>query len=279
MPAFEDTLKAKGFTEADLADPNMKRLIDSFRSEYEATLSERDSLKTDYEKYKAQVENEWTPGVNKRIEEEERKVVAARLEAARLQEELKLAREYGLLPPEPTPTPTPTTTPGAFDPKAHNLITKADVLEFANQEARAIAMSYDVGEEYRYLTGKELREYQGSDGSTGMTALLAEAQTARAKSLKEYAAQKFEFAKLRQAKTDAATKAREDAIRSEEREKTRAELAQQYGNPNLRTPAPSRQPFFTPAKPGEQPWNKTENERRTERVNRALFGTPKSAVQ
>jgi hypothetical protein len=158
-----------------------------------------------------------------------------------------------------------------FDPKAHKLVTYDDVSRFADQEARAIAMAYDVGQEYEMLTGRRLHEYVAEDGSTGMTALMNEAKKNRATSLRDYAAKKFQFSDLRAQKAAEAQKAREDAIRKEEGDKVRMEMASQYGNPNMRTLAPSRQPFI-PAKAagGKMPWETTANERKNSRIERAL---------
>jgi hypothetical protein len=272
---FEEHLRQQGFTDADFNDPTMKPIIERFRPAYEATAQERDRFKTEYDSYRNEIENEFTPSANARVKASEDEAVQARLEAARLREEVKIARDYGLLPKEEIPAgPAKPTLDGGnmpFDPKAHKLVTYDDVSRFADQEARAIAMAYDVGQEYEMLTGRRLHEYVAEDGSTGMTALMNEAKKNRATSLRDYAAKKFQFKDLRAQKAAEAQKAREDAIRKEEGDKVRMEMASQYGNPNMRTLAPSRQPFI-PAKAagGKMPWETTSNDRKNSRIERAL---------
>ena len=282
---FEETLKSKGFTDADLADPTMKPILERFRPAYEEVMSERDKYKTDFEGYKTHVEGEWVDSVNKRIADEEEKAKQARREAAQYQEELKIAKDYGYLPTAAKPTEAQAAQAAAqaaaakFDPKQYKLLTEDDAVSFAKQQATAMAMFFDVDKEYSSLTGKSLLDYEGQDGSRGMTALLAESQSSRAKNLREFAQNKFKFQELRQAKAAEAQKLRDDAIRKEAADATRAEMAAQYGNPNLRTPMPSRSSFIGKPADGKKPWEMTEAERDRARQERAMQSQFKQQVQ
>lgn len=273
MPKLEDLLKAKGYTDSDiqalapmLAD---QRFRDSIESSVGAVETERDQFKAERDTY----ENWRETVANPHIANQEKIAAAARLEAATAREEAKIARELGLFPEDKTPkTPATPDVSGTFDPKAHNLVTREDFesgyAKFADAEGRAIAMANDLSAEYSHLTGgKSLYEYVSQDGKQrGMTALREEAVRLK-QPLDQYVATKFNFNQLRQQAADAAQKAHDDKIREEER----GAMAAKYGNPMLRTPMPSRQPFI-PQKTGDskQPWELTQQEKRNNRLNNAL---------
>lgn len=278
---FEEVLKSKGWTDADFADPAMKPVLDRLRPVVEETYGNYERTRQEFDAYKRDAEEVWTPAANARITAAEREAVEARRRAADYQEQLKIAKDYGLLPPEDpaSPPPKPKLDENGFDPKAHKLVTYDDIQTLANREGDVIAMSHDLQSEYRSLTGgKELFEYKGADGKRGMQALLTEARRS-GKNVDQYVAEKFNFNGLREQREKERQAAWEAKIRAETAEQTRAEMAAKYGNPMLRTPVPSAHPFM-PEKPkgGTQPWEMTDAQKRNARIERALVNQSKQGT-
>jgi hypothetical protein len=275
MPTLKDIYKAKGFTDADLAavaplleDAKFASVLDE---ELGRLSSENASYKTENEKWATWHQTEGKAA----LELYEKDAVDAKADAASLRERLRLAEEAGFAPRRTEPaTPAAPASTEAFDPKKHNLVTREDVNNFAEMEGRAIAMSADLIEEYRYLTGgKSIIDYTAttSNGRTlkGMSALRQEAMAAK-QPLDQYVAKKFDFEGKRTAIADAQKKAAEDAIRADERAKT----IQQYGQPGAAPMMPSREPFIPRPREGnegKQPWERgTEQERTAKRINTAM---------
>lgn len=265
---FEEILKSKGWTDADLNDPANKGVLDRMRpmvEEVYGAVAERDSLKSEYTGYRKQVEEEWTPAVNQRVLDAEATALKAQEDAARLKARLEFGRSNGWVPEEEGETEP---TPPAFDPRAHKLVTEDDIAKFSDLEGRAIAMASDIRDEYSHLTGKSLFDYTGRDGKRGMVALREEAIQAR-KPLDSYVAEKFNFSGLRQQKEEEAKAAWERKIREEERTRTTQELASRYGTPNLRPAVPSRQPLVREGET-KMPWEQSLDSLRASRRERAF---------
>src|ERR1017187_4091308 len=231
MPKLEDILKAKGYADADIAALAPMLSDARFRSTLEDTYgvleSERDSLKSLNADWQRKLDEDYNPAITRAQKEME----TARLEAARLRETVKIAKDFGYLTDETVAPPVPDpNAPKPFDAKLHKVVTYDDIGRLADQEGEAIAMAYDLGAEYSALYGgKSLIEYQGADGARGMRALRQEAKVAR-KNLDVYVAEKFNFSGKRTEADATRQKAHDDSIRSEERSKVAAEL----GNPALR---------------------------------------------
>lgn len=278
MARLEDILKSKGYSDADLqamapmlSDARFRGALEASHGELE---SERNTLKTNLDNWSG----EWLENANTRIAAAEQEAIGARRRAADLDEQLKIAKDWGFVEEKTRPNgvapaaPGVSATPGAaFDPKTHNLVTHSDIAKYADAEGRAIAMANDLGEEYRYLTGgKALFEYEGQNGTRGMEALRSEAVAAK-QDLRQYIATKFDFNGKRQAIATKRQDEHDAAIRKEAEDRVRGELAAQFGNPNLRQPAQSRSPFIPPKpKEGGQPWEHTASERRSGRLERAM---------
>jgi hypothetical protein len=273
MPKLEEVLRANGYTDSDIEAMAPMLQDQKFRGSLETHFSRLEAERDDY-KSKHEAWDKWREETaNPAIAAAERTAAEARLDAARYREEAKIARDYGLLPKEPDAplAPAPPSVSGAFNPKDHKLVTEDDLrngyAQFAEAEGRAIALAADLNEEYRYLSGgKSLYEYEGEGGKRGMTALREEAVRAK-KQLDQYVAEKFDFAAKRRAQQETIQKAHDDKIREEER----AAMAAKYGNPMLRQPTLSRQPFI-PAKAGDAkfPWEQLPQDRRNARLERAL---------
>jgi len=270
MPKLEDVLKANGYSDTDieamapqLADPKFRQTFENYFAKIEG---ERDQFKAERDTYETWREQTANPHIAK----QEQIAAAARLEAAQLRERLAIVKDLGLLPADEVKPATPEVS-GTFNPKDHKLVTEDDLqrgyAQFADAEGRAIAMAADLNEEYRALSGgKSLYEYVGQNGKRGMTALREEAIAAK-QQLDAYVASKFDFNGKRNAAAEAAQKAHDDKIREEER----AAMAAKYGNPMLRQPALSRQPFIPQRNSDSKfPWEQLPQDRRNARLERAL---------
>lgn len=283
---LEDILKSRGWTDADIAAAGPMLADARFRADMEASYgavaSERDELKGKDDAWQRQLDEQWQP----RVTAAEKEAQAARLEAANLKEQLKIAKDYGYMTPEAEAAAeakiaAATATANGYDPKNHP--SWDDVKKFGEAQGDAIAIVNDLAAEYAYLNGgKSLYEYETTiDGRTlrGMQAIRAEAKVNR-QGLEQYVSKKFDFEGKRTAMRAKAAQDHDDAIRRETVESTRAEMAAQYGNPMMRTAMPSRAPFI-PAKPasgGKQPWELTQGERKAARVTRAMEIQTKTAA-
>lgn len=281
-----DILKSKGWTDeqitAALSNPQM---VETLEAAFAEVVTARDSAVKMNESWQAKLDTEFNPAISKA----ERDAAEARRRAADLEEQVKIAREYGYLAgddaerklQEAAAAATARNDPSAYDPKRHP--TFDDVNKFAEAEGRAIALANDLVLEYQYLTGKNLFEYETNiNGMTmrGMSALREEAKAAR-KNLDLYVSDKFKFADLRKQQAEARQKEHDDRIRKDAEESIRKEYAEKFGNPALAMPGPSRQPFM-PAKPatgGKQPWEIPSAERRAARIRHAMESQMKSGVQ
>ncbi len=287
MAKLEDILKQRGYSDADIQALGPMLTDQRFRSSLEASYGELETKLTSVQGDLDKWSGDWLNDANAKISRAEQETIKARREAADTREQLKLAKEWGLLeegsrPDGITPAaPGVSATPGAaFDPKAHKLVTHDDIRAYAEAEGRAIAMGHDLSDEYRTLSGgKSLFEYEGANGARGMEALRTEAIAAK-QDLRTYVASKFDFNGKRQA---IATKRQEEhdaAIRKEAEDRVRGEMAAKFGNPNLRMPTQSSTPFIPPKpKEGGQPWEHTAGERRHARLERAMRNQVSGAVQ
>ena len=279
---LEQILKSRGWSDADLE--SVKPMLENarFRSDleaqYGAVASERDTFKTQLSEKDTEIETWRNDVVNPRIAAAEREAVEARQRAALLEEDVKIARDYGLIPEEKKPA-TPevsATAPAAFDPKHYKLVTESDVARFADLEGQAIAMAGDLNEEYRYLSGgKSLYDYVAPDGKRGLSALRAEAIKSK-RPLDQYVAEKMNFQSLRQA---IAQKQQEEHDKQVAADAVRKHIEANGANPLTRQPNISRAPLIpVPATGGKQPWDVPLNDRRNARQERAMVTAMKEKV-
>ena len=80
----------------------------------------------------------------------------ARGEAARMAEQLKTARQYGIVPDEP-PVPEPVRAPGSPDP---NQLTRDDLSRFTQQQSNTLITLNDLNAEHFKLFGTPLPNTQ-----------------------------------------------------------------------------------------------------------------------
>lgn len=272
---LEEILKADGWSQADidaqatlLKDPKFRGALEKQYGAMQTTLGEYKKHNDDWAKF-----GDTAAADKAKLEQERADAVAAQ---ASLEARLKLAEEQGFAPrrsagdPNPNPNPDPG---GAWDAKKHNVPLWDDIHKLAAAEGEAIAIATDMQEEYRYLTGKSMLEYEANiDGRTlrGMSALLQEARRDK-KPLPDYISQKFDFAGKRAQMADKRRQDAEEAIRKDERAKVTA----QYGaNPDVRPLVPSTNPFVRTGagegKPGTMPWEQNPAQLRAARLTRAL---------
>lgn len=275
---LKQILLSKGWTEdqvaAAFADSKVLEALDDI---YGTVTSERDQAKALNDEWQRKLDSEYNPAIAKA----EKDAQAARLRTAELEEQVKIARDYGYLSgdeaerraAEAAEEAKRRANPDNYDPRRHP--TFDDVAKFADAEGEAIALATDLAAQYQHYTGGSIHEYEtriNGQAMSGMRALRKEAQLAR-KPLDAFVAEKFDFEGKRKAKLAAAETERENRIRNEEREKVTREMAEKYGNPMMATPIPSRSPFM-PGKSssdGKQPWERgTEQQRRADRIKHAV---------
>ena len=252
---IEEILKSKGWSEQEVADiaPMLTnpRFRQTLEEQYGAIATERDQFKQRDEEWQRLKDSDWQP----KVAAAEKEAQKARMELAAAREQIAIAKDYGYLTEEQAADATrraeakAAETANAFDPK--KFVSMDDVPKLVTAQGDAIAIYYDIADEYGYLTGKNIRDVQFTNGNQvfrGMQALREEAKAKRASDLRAFVEDKFKFNDLRAAKDAVRQKENEDRIRADEREKARTEFAQQYsGNPNLRTAVASMNPFL-PAK-------------------------------
>jgi len=131
-----------------------------------------------------------------------------------------------------------------FDPNKY--LTRDEILSIAAQEGEAIAIAQDIAFEHHQLF---------PDKPLNFRELRKEAVAAK-KPVEQLWMERYGVPAAREARAAAATKANEDRIRKEERDKVTAELASQYGNPNMVPPSTSTNVFVPRPKAGREkaPW-------------------------
>jgi hypothetical protein len=284
-------LKAQGYTDADLAQMDTllsdQRFAKTFDSVQETARSARDA---EWEQIK---QTEW----ESRLVTAEKQTREARLEAARLLEENKIAREWGYMDDPKAKEQLEAQerdrqqreererggNRGGFDPNDPKFADFAK--RFSTAEGDAIALYQYLGEEYRALMGVPLNDYRGADGSRGMIAIRREAMAA-GKPVDQYMESRFDWAGKRAA-AEAKRIAEHDAEVGKQAVEKWIMENPGVGNPNpmLQGPQLSRNPFIPRAGANEngevkQPWERgTAMERASARRANARATQLKSMVQ
>jgi len=270
MATLEEILKAKGYSDADLValkpmleDAKFRGAVEDFVGSVEARVGEASAKADSWEKW---YNDTGLPTVDQALQKAQDEAARAASAEARL----KVLQEQGLIRVAEGQGEEP--KPEVFDPAKHNLMTMDHAARLIDAEGEAIARVQDLTAEYSELfPGKSLRSYVGQPDSNGMTprgmvALRREA-LAQKKDLFSYVAEKFKFGERRAEIAAAAAAEREAAIRKDERAKAIAEI----GNPALRPPSASSNPFLPAGKDaaGKMPWENAE-ERSAARLSKAL---------
>ncbi len=274
---LEEILKTSGWTDQELSDvaPMLQngRFRESLEKQYGALVTERDTY--------AQRDTEWQnlrdTVYQPQISRAEQEAARVRLELAKKDEMINIAKDYGYLTEDQTKEAERKAASAAsaaasnYDPKLHP--TWGDVEKFADAEGEAIMLAQDLAAEYAVLNaGKSIFEYETNIGGRqlrGMRALRAEAKAAGSRDFETFVQKKFDFQGKRQQLAAARQKEHDDAIAKAAEERVNAEWATRVGsNPNLLVARPSQAPFIPPrASDGKNPWERgTPQQLRSKRI-------------
>lgn len=266
MPTLEEILKSDGWSDADLAASATllqdQRFRASMEKQYGAVAAERDFL-TDWRETTA----------NPHIAAVEAREVAARTEAARLAELVKIAKEYGV-PGVENPVAPPAAAAQSRNPATGEYVDRAYLdnygRDFAMGQRKAMAQYVDISNEHQRLFGHPVESFES---------LLSDIDNLPAHErgrlgLKDVWARKYNVEGKRAEIRAAEQAAHDKKIRDEAVRETEMKYVQQRANPLLRTPAPSTQPFI-PTRMGEgnkpvQPWEEPKGVMKERRIGSAL---------
>jgi hypothetical protein len=266
MPTLEEILKSDGWSDADLAASATllqdQRFRASMEKQYGAVAAERDFL-TDWRETTA----------NPHIAAVEAREVAARTEAARLAELVKIAKEYGV-PGVENPIAPPAAAAQPRNPATGEYVDRAALdsygRDFAMGQRKAMAQYVDISNEHQRLFGHPVESFES---------LLSDIDNLPAHErgrlgLKDVWARKYNVEGKRAEIRAAEQAAHDKKIRDEAVRETEMKYVQQRANPLLRTPAPSTQPFI-PTRMGEgnkpvQPWEEPKGVMKERRISSAL---------
>ncbi len=284
MAKLEEILKAEGYTEEELQNSPLlqdQRFRSSLENQFGAVASDRDKWKAErdnYEQWREQTANPHIAAI-------EKEAADARLEAARVREQLKLAKDWGYISDEQQRNEAAAAAQRGSQPQsgldASQFYTKDDINKLADGYGEGIVQASDLAQEYEYLYGKPLFQYSiESDGRTlrGMTALRHEAKQNR-KNVLDYTREKFNFNGRHKEIAEQRAREHDEKIRQEAIRETESKYAQQRSNPFLTTPQNSRSSFI-PGTPGAsrtsqdgkpvQPWDEMETVKKARRIENAV---------
>jgi hypothetical protein len=285
MPKLEDVLKSKGYTDADLSNISTLLSDSRFRSSLEASFEEtaqqaRDARDAEWESIKT---SQWQPI----IEKSEKDAMEARREAARLREENAIAKDYGYLGGDEAKQRLEAQererhnreeqergNRGGFnpnDPAVQDFSGK-----FAVAQGRAMAMYTDISNAHQRLFGEPLESFEALYND-----FLALPATARqTTSMRDLWERKYNVPAKR-AEIDARRQSDHDAAVSKQAvEKYIMDNPQLHSQPMMQGPRLSNSPFLPkPSEAAKQPWEKTAQERRSARVERATQNELKLRIQ
>ena len=261
---YTDYLRSQGATEADiqvLDTPLARRLFDKQQADLAAATERATALEGKYTKANTDLDNfnKWyTDEAVPMIDRANNEIIAAKANEAKARTALQIAQDRGLInvakdlgydlggsPLTTSTTPATTTSASGFDPTKY--FTKDELVGEINKFGGSLAALEDMVSEHAYLF----------PGSRLNVTKLREEALATKKNVNQVWEEKYKVSEARAAREAADKKAYEDKLRKEGADAERAKFADQYGNPNLRTPEPSIN-TFAPRKEGEragkQPW-------------------------
>lgn len=259
----EQILKAQGLSDTDITAMAPMLSNAAYRAAIENSVntleSERDTYRQRDEEWQQNLDTQYTPAIT-RAEQDAQK---ARLRTAELEEQIRIAKEYGYMPEDAQAKADAAAKAvrDAANPQGNGKFNLNDpefvqyTSQFAMREGDAMARYNFVSEEYRLLNGGTINDYVGRDGKRGMVALRAEALAAK-QDIDVYANTKFNWDSKR---ADQATKRQADHD-AEVARKAVEDYALKHGsNPMTSAPNPSRMPLM-PAKVQDgkiqQPWER-----------------------
>lgn len=215
-----------GYDEADAttfaADPKMSKAFEASAKQYEEGIAAREEAA----KQKSDLDTWWKNTAQPAILNADSAGAQSKADAARYRAYLEDMKSKGYPVNDEWLGAAPKNDP---PPANHSSSPQFDPQKFAIDQAEAMTMIYDLGNEYADLFGGPLPNAQG---------LFQEARQAN-RPLRDYVRSKFNFDGKRQERAEAKINERIEAARKEEREKAEAEAARR-NNPLLAPAVTSR---------------------------------------
>lgn len=260
-PTYAEFLKANGATEDEIKVMDVgpaRRAYDAMQSKLEAESSARTAKEAELAKYDEWYQTQALP----EYKAMEKASIQNAGEAARYKAMVDKAREQGLIDvaddaaAKAAAAATTPAAPAGFDPK--NYPTWQDVTTIAEKEGEAIAIASDIAFEHRQLFPDKPLNFRE----------MRRAAVAAKKPVEQFWMEQFGVAAARTARADAERKSHDDALIKQGRDAAVKELADKYGNPDVRPAMPSTSPFAARPDGGrdKSPWEVSD--RSSERVQR-----------
>lgn len=259
---LEQVLKARGYTDQELADLGPALSNPKFRQSLEAELADLNTKVTSQNDIIAKTGEWYNNTALPTIEKTQADLISERAERARLQKALEEVQSRGMfdlakagINLNPVKEEK-VVDPNAFDPNKY--VTTDTLKSMASGVGESVTELHDLTEEYRTLfPGKPVPK---------MTELRREAQS-RGLSLTQHMEAKFNLSARRQELEQESIKRREEEIRLDERRK----IMESQSNPNLRSMGPSTSSIIAKKmEGGKQPWEMTKEERSAARVRESV---------
>ncbi len=270
---IEDLLTAKGYTADEIKDLGPLLANPKFRKDFEDELTNGEKATKDLNEYDRWFTQEITPEHTKLLKERDDAVAAAAAEKARFEtyQRQSMMRQSGK-----TQAEIDAAEKVERDRVAAEAAGRVDTSKFVT--ADTFQRAYEgTGEAIAVATNIVSSHMQLFPNTyIDMEQLQKDAKAAK-KPVKQFWEEKFNVAGKR---AEMVAKAKEDErarIRKEEREKLVVEFGGTGSNPNLQTLQPSNNPFVIRRNAGatKQPWEKTDNEKQRERIDKAIQSAAK----
>lgn len=265
MPSYAEYLRSQGASDADITildTPVARKAHEAMEARIAKAVEDANTSITDY---KTKVDTWYNDSIMPEVERTKAEATKNAAEAARARalilssqdEGLKrVAKDLGYVVDPAAPRPDPAAP--AFDPSKY--VPREELNGIADRVGESLAQMQDmVADHMQLFPGQRLN----------VTALRREALAAK-KNVFEYWEQKYHVSDARAAADAARQKAHDDALIKQGREAATAELATQYGNPDMRPLAPSSSPFAARPSVGrdKMPWEAGQDHLAVDRVAR-----------
>ena len=229
--------------EAVLGDAKFKTMLTKVMAAKDAGLTAQQAA----EQERLNLEKQWAETYQPELRKITQEALEAKGEAARMAEQLKAAREYGIVPPEPKIPDTPR-APGSPDPS--QFVSKDDFKNLEAQAGMGLALINDVSGEHFKLFGAPLTDTQDL-----IREVARERQLGHQADLRSVWERKHNVAAKRQEIAAAEQKKHDDEVSAAA---VKAYAEKHGDNPNTRAPRSSRFSTYDPSKvtEGSKPWQR-----------------------
>ena len=269
---YAEYLKSQGATEDDVKVLDTaigRKAFDKLQSDATAAAADAAAAKQATADFKAETDKWYNETILPNYTTMEQKAATAAANEARAIALVRASQDEGLKKvaesmgyktdgaPAAPAAPAAAALPSGFDPA--KFVTQDSLAGIMDRAGEGLAALEDMVIEHHSLFPTE---------RLNVRELRREAVAAK-KTAYEYWEQKYKVPEVRATRAAADKSAHETKLREEGAAAEREKLATQYGNPDLRPPVPSRNPFAAP--PGrdatKQPWE--DGDRSAARVQRA----------